>query len=160
MTNTIKVIDLLNKIANGEELPKKILILDEVYYLITDEDGDIVYSQLKDRRNWEAFIDHKLNITRCLHEDVIILDEVEIIEEQEEIDFHELYESIKNIKGWKVPTKIKMKQDYYDRLATDVQKEVNMVETRDINMQPLNALYGLKVEIDDDINKDWEVVYE
>jgi len=77
-----------------------------------------------------------------------------------EIDFHELYKSIENMKGWKVPTKIKMKQDYYDRLATDVQKEVNMVEVRDINMQPLNALYGLKVEIDDDINKDWEVVYE
>lgn len=86
MRKTIKVIDLLNKIANGEEVPKKILILDEVYYLINDEDEDIVYSQLKDSRNWEAFIDNKLNITRCLHEDVIILDEVEIIEEQEEID--------------------------------------------------------------------------
>lgn len=92
MSNTIKVIDLLNKIANGEEVPKKILILDEVYYLINDEDGDIVYSQLKDRREWEAFIDRKLNITRCLHEDVIILDEVEIIEEQENIDIQSMEE--------------------------------------------------------------------
>ena len=96
MRKTIKVIDLLNKIANGEEVPKKILILDEVYYLINDEDGDIVYSQLKDRRKWEAFIDRKLNITRCLHEDVIILDEVEIIEEQEEIDIQSI-EDIKDI---------------------------------------------------------------
>ena len=95
MSKTIKVIDLLNKIANREELPKKILILDEVYYLITDEDGDIVYSQLKDRREWEGFIDHKLNITRCLHEDVIILDEVEIIEEQEEIDIQSIEEKPK-----------------------------------------------------------------
>ena len=92
MSKTIKVIDLLNKIADEEELPKKILILDEVYYLINDEDGDIVYSQLKDRREWEAFIDRKLNITRCLHEDVIILDEVEIIEEQEEIDIQSIKE--------------------------------------------------------------------
>lgn len=90
----MKVIDLLNKIADEEELPKKILILDEVYYLINDEDGDIVYSQLKDRREWEAFIDHKLNITRCLHEDVIILDEVKIIEEQKEIDIQEIVEPL------------------------------------------------------------------
>lgn len=90
----MKVIDLLNKIANGEEVPKKILILDEVYYLINDEDGDIVYSQLKDRREWEAFIDRKLNITRCLHEDVIILDEVKIIEEQKEIDIQEIVEPL------------------------------------------------------------------
>lgn len=77
-----------------------------------------------------------------------------------EINFHELYKSIKDMEGWKVPTKIKMKQNYYDRLATDVQKEANIVKVRDSNMQPLNALYGLKVEIDDNINKDWEVVYE
>lgn len=89
MSKAIRVIDLLNKIADREELPKKILILDEVYYLINDEDGNIVYSQLKDRREWEAFIDHKLNITKCLHEDVIILDdETEIIEEQE-VDYWE-----------------------------------------------------------------------
>ena len=91
MSKAIRVIDLLNKIADREELPKKILILDEVYYLINDEDGNIVYSQLKDRREWEAFIDHKLNITKCLHEDVIILDdETEIIEEQEEIDIQKI----------------------------------------------------------------------
>ena len=93
MSKEIKVIDLLNKIADREELPKKILILDEVYYLINDEDGNIVYSQLKDRRKCEAFIDHQLNITKCLHEDVIILDdETEIIEEQEDIDIQNLNE--------------------------------------------------------------------
>ena len=94
MSKTIKVIDLLNKIANGEEVPQKILILDEVYYLINDEGGDTIYSQLKDSRNWEAFIDRKLNITRCLHEDVIILDEVETIEEQEDIDIQSIEEII------------------------------------------------------------------
>lgn len=95
----MKVIDLLNKIANGEEVPKKILILDKVYYLIKDEDGDIVYSQLKDRREWESFIDRKLNITRCLHEDVIILDEVEIIEEQEDIDIQDINNRLKRLEN-------------------------------------------------------------
>ena len=37
MSKAIRVIDLLNKIANGEELPEKVLILDKVYYLINDE---------------------------------------------------------------------------------------------------------------------------
>lgn len=41
----MKIIDLLNKMANGEKLPKKILIRDEVYYLINDTDGNMVYSQ-------------------------------------------------------------------------------------------------------------------
>ena len=67
----------------------------EVYYLINDEDGDIVYSQLKDRREWEAFIDRKLNITRCLHEDVIILDEVEILEDNTEETLLTAYEKEK-----------------------------------------------------------------
>lgn len=78
----MKLIELLNKMANEEKLPNKILIKDIVYYLINDEDGNIVYSQRKDKKDWEAFIDHRLNITRCLNEDVLILDTgVEILEE-------------------------------------------------------------------------------
>ena len=60
----MKLIELLNKMANREKLPKKILIRDKVYYLINDADGNIVYSQATDKSNWEAFKDHRLNITR------------------------------------------------------------------------------------------------
>lgn len=87
--NKIRVIDLLNKIANGEEAPKKVLILDEVYYLLKDDEGNVIYSQSKQPSNWDAYIDRKLNITRCLNEDVIILnDETEKTEEQQ-VDYWE-----------------------------------------------------------------------
>ena len=80
----MRVIDLLNKMANGEELPKKVLIRDKVYYLIEDTDGNKVYSQGNDKHDWEAFIDHTLLITRKLNEEVLILDkEVELIEQQD-----------------------------------------------------------------------------
>jgi len=75
-------------------------------------------------------------------------------------DIFEIYKSVSRVKGFKVPTKIKMKQDYYDKLAIEMQRNTNLIEVRDTNMQPLNTLYGLKVEIDNSITKDWEVVYE
>ena len=58
----MKVIDLLNKIANGEELPKKLKIDDWEY----DEESEDLETELLDRLHWEDF---SLN------------DEVEIIEE-------------------------------------------------------------------------------
>lgn len=97
MAKTIKVIDLFNKIANNEELPKKVLILDEVYYLLKDDEGNVMYSQSKQPSNWEAYIDRSLNLVRCLNEDVIILDdETEIIQEQQDIDIQEI-EEIKDV---------------------------------------------------------------
>lgn len=76
------------------------------------------------------------------------------------IDFDEVYKSLSRVKEFKVPTKIKMKQHYYDKLATEVQRKVNITEVRDVDMQPLNTLYGLKVVIDNSISKEWEIIYE
>jgi hypothetical protein len=70
----MKIIDLLNKIANGEEVPKKILIKDKVYYLLVDE-KHYVYSQSKDIRQWDLFIDEKIRISQNLDLEVTILDE-------------------------------------------------------------------------------------
>ena len=78
----------------------------------------------------------------------------------EEIDFDEIYKSLSRVKEFKVPTKIKMKQHYYDKLVTEVQRKVNIIEVRNVDMQPLNTLFGLKVVIDNGISKEWEVVYE
>ena len=75
-------------------------------------------------------------------------------------DIFEIYKSVSKVKDFKVPTKIKMKQDYYDKLTIEMQRNTNLIEIRDTNMQPLNTLYGLKVEIDNGVTKDWEVVYE
>lgn len=76
------------------------------------------------------------------------------------IDFKEIKKMATEFKGFRYPKYIKMKQEYYDKLADEVQKQVNIIEVRDVNMQPINTLYGLKVVIDNDIEKDYEVVYE
>lgn len=60
----MKIIDLLNKIANGEEIPKKLKIDDWEY----DEESEDLETELLDRLHCEDF---SLN------------DEVEIIEPQE-----------------------------------------------------------------------------
>ena len=65
-----------------------------------------------------------------------------------------------NAKKERIPIAIKMKQDYYDRLATEIQRYDNLIEVRDTNMQPINTMYGLKVIIDNKIKKEYEVVYE
>lgn len=57
----------------------------------------------------------------------------------------------------KVPTKIKMKEDVYKKIATEVQKQKNTMEVLDARKQPLNPIFGLKIEIDNSIEKDFEV---
>ena len=72
----MKVIDLLNKIANGEEIPKKIKYDNDIWnydeisrdYILIDKSGE------------EALICEELNLMFALNE------EVEIIEEDKKIE--------------------------------------------------------------------------
>ena len=57
----------------------------------------------------------------------------------------------------KAPQKIKMKEDTYKKIATEVQEQGDIIEVLDARKQPLNPLCGLKIEIDNSIKKDWEV---
>ena len=57
----------------------------------------------------------------------------------------------------KAPRKIKMKEDTYKKIAKKVQEQVNIIEVLDARKQPLNSLWGVKIEIDNSIEKDWEV---
>lgn len=61
----------------------------------------------------------------------------------------------------KAPRKIKMKEDVYKKIAAEAQEQeqeqVNIIEVLDARKQPLNLLCGLKIEIDNNIEKDWEV---
>ena len=57
----------------------------------------------------------------------------------------------------KAPRKIKMKEDLYEKIVTKAQEQMNVIAVVDITKQPLNTLYGLKIEIDNSIEKDWEV---
>jgi len=70
------------------------------------------------------------------------------------IDFKEIKKMATEFKGFRYPKYIKMKQEYYDKLADEVQKQVNFIEIRNVNMQPL------KVVIDNNIEKDFKVIYE
>lgn len=88
MAKTIKVIDLLNKIANGEEVPEKIKYEDNIYtYFKKTED----YINYADEDEWygqtllfAVMLNHKINE---------ILDaKVEIIEKQQDIDIQEIEE--------------------------------------------------------------------
>lgn len=64
----IKIIDLLNKIANGEEVPKKIMF--DAWLYIYDEEEKTYYDE-EDRTLWQSY-----NFK-------ILTDEVEIIEDEE-----------------------------------------------------------------------------
>ena len=57
----------------------------------------------------------------------------------------------------KVHRKLKMKEDVYKKIATEAQEQTNIIEVLDDRKQPLNTICGLKIEIDNSIEKDWEV---
>ena len=110
MSKTIRVIDLLNKIANGEELPKRIKTNNIIYHYCPSCD---TYEDEKEK-------DIVIPIDKyCLN------DTVEIIEEQEEIDIQKLDENIKyyNIIGHSENEKMlfNMIQDTANRINKLVQ---------------------------------------
>ena len=72
---TIKVIDLLNKIANGEEVPKKIKYRNKVF---------IYDQQIKLYRNEEVSSNTLKHMFYLYFLEKILNDEVEIIEDAEE----------------------------------------------------------------------------
>ena len=76
--NKIRVIDLLNKIANGEEVPKKIKHGATVFILdyFSTENKETQYIS----ENYKKVLLEGLSTTMCLN------DEVEIIEEEKEIE--------------------------------------------------------------------------
>ena len=73
---TIKVIDLLVKMASEKKLPKKILIHDEVYYLLK-KDNKYFYSLNSHYVNeWQRNLDHTIDICGYLNDEVEILEDI------------------------------------------------------------------------------------
>ena len=83
MSKAIRVIDLLNKIANGEEVPKQIEYRANLYRL--DED-----------KNYRDVVDGSYFVEDLSFNLANLSDEVQIIEEQEEIDIQSI-EEIKDV---------------------------------------------------------------
>lgn len=77
----------------------------------------------------------------------------------EEIQIDEIMKTIQECQEFSKPIqKIKMKDEFYNQLAREVQKQVVIAEVLDISRQPLNRLCGVRIEIDNSIEKDYEVV--
>lgn len=83
MSKTIRVIDLLNKIANGEEVPEKIK---NKYVGIMKWNESMKDYKAETSSYWLFFNDCEEPTTKHLN------DTVEIIEEQEEIDVQSIEE--------------------------------------------------------------------
>lgn len=129
-TDKMKVIDLLNKIANGENLPKKILYFDKVFYLIKTEDDFYTYSMRKDEKDWESWINNKTNLICNINETVLILDdEFELIEDQTiDIDSIEEFSKADDI-DWCYPSneniqKLGLKMNEIIRAVKHLNKEI------------------------------------
>jgi len=108
---TIRVIDLLNKIANGEEVPKKIKYKDFIYeyfeqetvidYRCYDEKTEL-YGYLSSCVDYEAFniLDNEVEILeeeKKIPEKLDIYDELQSLLKDNNIDEHNLHKMLKKI---------------------------------------------------------------
>lgn len=84
MSKTIKVIDLLNKIANGEEVPYKVKYNGIIFTYNSSYKQGLKYIDLNEEN--EVFYRYLAGVVNKL------TDEVEIIEKQEEIDIQSIEE--------------------------------------------------------------------
>ena len=84
----MKVIDLLNKIANGEEVPKKIKYL---YYEYEFNEEEKEYQRLQNEIIYGLGEDRRL--------DIVLDDEVEIIEEPQEHKIPEKLDKYADVSG-------------------------------------------------------------
>lgn len=92
--NKIRVIDLLNKIANGEEVPERIKYGTKTWKLRENKnlDNDYINEDLDvSAKLFDEYLDGIL--LECLN------DTVEIIEEQQDIDIQEI-EEVGKMLGW------------------------------------------------------------
>ena len=54
--------------------------------------------------------------------------------------------------------KIKMKEEFYNNLAREIHQQYKLIEVLDVDKQPLNKIMDIRIEIDNEIEKDYEVV--
>lgn len=78
--NKIKVIELLNKIANGEEVPKKVMD-EEKEWVYSEEFQDYIYIR-DDLSNY--FLLQEI-FSKCIETKKILLYEIKVVEEDKEI---------------------------------------------------------------------------
>lgn len=107
----MKIIDLLNKIANGEEVPKKIK-WENIIYAYSEYDKDYLEYPFSDEE-YKGLFDMRNNILTQF-----LKDEVEIIEEPKKIEKLPYY-SLKKIQ------KSKSKDEWYENRLELLEKRIN-----------------------------------
>ena len=92
MNKKIKIIDLLNKIANGEEVPKKVKYLNRIYKFYKGEKDYISYDNEETKWCGQTLL---FNIMECHHITELLEAEVEILEDNtEEIEEKSNFENM------------------------------------------------------------------
>ena len=81
MNKKIKIIDLLNKIANEEEVPKKVKYLNRIYKFYKGEKDYISYDDEKTKWCGQTLL---FNIMECHHITELLEAKVEILEDNTE----------------------------------------------------------------------------
>lgn len=102
----MKIIDLLNKIANGEEVPKKIMFRGKVYVWFERNDNIFNYKQEYNGRLLDNYFcdDWFVDSNDILNDEVEIIEEKETKPSEEEIEafkeqFNTVWNSIKAVLG-------------------------------------------------------------
>ena len=110
MNKKIKIIELLNKIANGEELPKEIKYEFETFYIKYDAFHNIYFYETKDGTT----------LLKYIYNTNFLLDEVEILEDNIE-EIEELPDDIDEF-GW---LEVKEKINELIRVIKQIRKDLN-----------------------------------
>lgn len=92
MSKTIKLIELLNKIANGEEVPEKVKYRGIEYIRIKNTSTDMDYYGIK---NSTGLFLEKVTCTHELNEQVEIIEDEIDIQEIEEINHYDIISAVK-----------------------------------------------------------------
>ena len=156
----MKIIDLLNKIANGEEVPEKIIV-NGIYFKY---DGELTYTN-KDFFSKETYLfSDDYDWGRWINDEVEIIEEKETKPSEEEIEafkeqFNTVWNSIKSVLGGILEALIKI--DEKEITEKVLEKENNKIEYvgKEYNLTSLWGKYPETAELLKDLcNKVKELI--
>lgn len=144
----MKIIDLLNKINKGEEIPEKVKYEDTIFEY--DKDRKEYIHKVDDWYSETLLFKITNEHTHFIQD--LLKAEVEIIEENKEIEeLHILDEGESNEALYKYCSKLLLKQNELIRAVNKIKKHIEESETEDIDTteRQLNKMFKERDEIDD-----------
>ena len=144
----MKIIDLLNKINKGEEIPEKVKYEDTIFEY--DKDRKEYIHKVDDWYSETLLFKITNEHTHFIQD--LLKAEVEVIEENKEIEeLHILDEGESNEALYKYCSKLLLKQNELIRAVNKIKKHIEESETEDIDTteRQLNKMFKERDEIDD-----------